>query len=341
MKKIWIIIAVLSITIGSIISISVLSFIKFDISKFSNQYFDEKTYTTNTPFENIDINSMASNIIFMPSTNDECTVIYHESEQIKFNVSVENNTLNIKFIDHRKWYEHIGFFIWFKNNNITVYLPTNEYKNLCLSSVSGNISVPNNFKFSETTLKTTSGKIRFDAAVQGDFQVETTSGDIYVKNITANLLEAYTTSGEIDISDFSTKSANIQSVSGDVSLTNSTVTENIDIETTSGEIDISNLSAKTGAISTTSGDISLTNTIINQNVYIESTSGEVLLREFDSQYIQIETVSGDVEGSLLSDKYFITNTTSGKVNVPNSTFSSQKCYINTTSGDIKLIIKSN
>ena len=53
---------------------------------------------------------------------------------------------------------------------------------------------------------------------------------------------------------------------------------------------------------------------------------------------EIETDTGDVDGTLLSDKLFLTETSTGDIRVPN-TADGGICDIKTDTGDIKIAIK--
>jgi len=57
----------------------------------------------------------------------------------------------------------------------------------------------------------------------------------------------------------------------------------------------------------------------------------------DAGEIVIETDTGDVEGTLLSDKIFITETDTGRIDVPKTT-TGGRCQITTDTGDIKIKI---
>lgn len=319
-KKILLIIAIICIVIGGIITILALAAVKFNIFKFNTVNFENKTCIINDDFENINVYEVSFDITFIKSDNNECKIIYPEGDQIKQTISVENNTLKVAYKDERKWYERIGFY-WLDDDGIKIYLPKNEYEKLYISSVSGDICVPDNFTFSETDLESTSGEIEFYSITKNRLNAETVSGDLNIKNVNGSLT-AKSTSGEIYISNISTKTINIKTTSGDISLIDAKNTENIEINSTSG-------------------DISINDTVNTKDTLIQSTSGEVSLMNFDSEYLKIETVSGDVEGSLLSEKVFITDTTSGDVDVPiGNSLAFGECVVSTTSGDISFKIKS-
>ena len=57
----------------------------------------------------------------------------------------------------------------------------------------------------------------------------------------------------------------------------------------------------------------------------------------DAAEITVKTGTGDVTGTLLSDKVFLTETGTGRIDVPKSTVGG-RCEINTDTGDIKIDI---
>ena len=81
----------------------------------------------------------------------------------------------------------------------------------------------------------------------------------------------------------------------------------------------------------------LADTVASQKLKANSTSGEIDLKRCDAKNIVLDTVSGEISGTLLSNKQFITKTTSGTVNVPQCV-SNEECRITTVSGDIYIEI---
>jgi DUF4097 and DUF4098 domain-containing protein YvlB len=56
----------------------------------------------------------------------------------------------------------------------------------------------------------------------------------------------------------------------------------------------------------------------------------------DAETLILKATSGDVEGTLLSAKKFVTDTTSGEIRVPKSDESAGICEIKTVSGDVQI-----
>ena len=77
--------------------------------------------------------------------------------------------------------------------------------------------------------------------------------------------------------------------------------------------------------------------VICENLKIETDTGDVKLSKCDAGAIDATTDTGDISGSLLTDKIFIVDNSTGKVIIPEST-SGGKCKLDTSTGDIKITI---
>jgi len=71
---------------------------------------------------------------------------------------------------------------------------------------------------------------------------------------------------------------------------------------------------------------------------IERSTGDVKFDGCDAAEVFVKTDTGDVTGTLLSEKVFIVETDTGKVDVP-KTVNGGRCEITTDTGDINISIK--
>ncbi len=298
-KKITVISAVVLVVIGLIISIFALISINFDFATLNTIHSANNTYTVDESFNNIFVDDVECDINIMISDDDKCHIICVEEEKITHSVTVQNNTLTVKRVDKRNWYECIRFFYW-ENMRIDVYLPETEYKELYIKSTSGDIEIPENFTFGKTELYSTSGDIIFSAKVNDNFSVKTTSGNINLSSIKSK--------GQLNL------------------------------ESTSGDINISDVKCQNISAETTSGNNKFLNLITKNNMQIKSVSGDVYLEHSDAGEIYIKTTSGNVLGTLLTDKIFNTSTTSGSISIPKSDIGGN-CEIITISGNINLAVE--
>jgi DUF4097 and DUF4098 domain-containing protein YvlB len=298
-KKILITVAVILVAVGMICGFCGIYSLGFNFNEISTSDFVTHTYTVEDDFTNIIIEDAASNINFYKSNDDKCRVLCDEREKVTHTVVSENNTLTVRVKDERNWFEriNIGFFV--ADMRVSVYLPKNKYDSLNAASMSGDIDVANEFTFDNAKVGSISGDVSVKADVKQELNISSTSGDVIINNISA--------------------------------------TECINASSVSGEIDLSNVKGKEIFANTISGGVMLADTVASQKLKANSTSGEIDLKRCDAKNIVLDTVSGEISGTLLSNKQFITETTSGTVNVPQSV-SNEECRITTVSGDIYIEI---
>ncbi len=315
-KKISIIAAVLLMAGGLALSLTAFAMIGGDIVKLNTMTFTETTYTTEDRFDSIYIEGAECDVRFAASEDGLCRVDCVESEKIYHTVAVEDDTLTIKRVDARKWYERIG--IYWGSMKITVYLPETEYDRLYVRTLSGDIEITAPYRFNTAEVYGTSGDVRFSAAVNHELNVKTVSGDLTVRGVKASRLSARSTSGDVSLS----------SVEAAIAL---------QMKATSGNLTLTD--AACGALTTdcTSGDTALTD-VDAYSIESNSVSGDIKLLRCDASTLSLKATSGDVYGSLLSDKIFSTETTSGNVQLPPST-TGGVCKIKTVSGDIRITIE--
>ncbi len=85
------------------------------------------------------------------------------------------------------------------------------------------------------------------------------------------------------------------------------------------------------------GTIFLKNVVAEGRFSIENGTGNVKFEKSDAAQISVKTSTGDVTGTLLSEKVFITETSTGNVRVP-KTITGGKCAITTSTGNIEINI---
>lgn len=315
-KKITIITAAIVAAVGLICVFGGVIGMGFNFGNFNSSSAVTNTYKVEDAFKSILIDDSESDIELYPSEDGKCKVVCDESEKITHTVSVENGTLTVKRQDNRRWFEYFGFFL--TNMKVSVYLPQDKYEDLCATTLSGNVSVGKEFSFNTARAESTSGDVRFKADVKEELSAKSTSGEVYIENTAPQSLTAKSTSGNVRISGVkSADTLRANSVSGNIKLT---------------DVVCSDLTA-----GTTSGEVSLMNTVAGKAMSLESTSGEIELDRCDAQSLWLKTISGGISGTLLSEKQFVTKTTSGSVNVPDCS-SGGRCEASTVSGNIEFKI---
>lgn len=312
-KKIAIIIAVIMIFAGFSLGISATVMMGFDMQELNTLAFETNSYSVEEAFTNISVDGAECNVSLFKSEDGICKVVCYEGDKINHTVEVKDGTLSITRQDNRQWYEHIG--VYWGNMDIEIYLPESEYDALYVKTLSGDIVIPEAFHFGDTEVQSTSGNVDCTASVSGNLSVKTVSGEVYVSGTDS-------------------KKVSVQSTSGDITVENVNSETEFNVEAVSGDVDLADVTCQSMIAETSSGDIGLKDLVSQEEIHIESVSGDVELYQCDAENLWIKTSSGNVSGSLLTEKIFFTNTSSGDVDVPHSS-SGGKCEITTTSGDIE------
>lgn len=180
---------------------------------------------------------------------------------------------------------------------ITVYLPAGEYAFLSIEESTGDIEIPKEFSFETMDISLSTGDVK-NYASASSIKINTTTGDIFTENISADTVE---------------------------------------ISVSTGDAILTNINCNTFVSTGSTGDITLKNVTAGGSFSIKRTTGDVKFESCDASSLFVETDTGSVTGTLLSDKIFVTQTSTGDVEVPHST-NGGKCEITTSTGDIKITV---
>ncbi len=335
MKKL-LVISIVLLVVGAVILAAAFAFVKFDFKKISSEELMTNTYYAENSFSNIEIDSDDCKVTLIPSEDEVCKIVCTETEKVKFKITDENGTLKIVYQDSRSWVDRIGIFI--AEKTVDVYLPQNEYENLKIGNSSGGVVISDGLTFSEIQTNTSSGSVKCyaDADV---LSVKVSSGSIKLDGVSALEINLESSSGSIKLDNISSENINLEATSGSVKLDSVNAEKSITVESTSGSVELNSVSCENLNASASSGSVKLFDVIASDSMKVKSSSGSVNLNDSDASDIEIKTTSGSVKGTLLSEKIFVTETSSGSVNVPAS-FEGGKCYIKTSSGSINIKISS-
>ena len=314
--KVWVITAVIFMVIGCIVFGGVMSAINWDFKKLSTEKYETNTYTVNNEFGSISVNTNTADILFVLSQNNECKVVCYEEKNMKHSVDVRDNTLVVKVLNTKKWYEHIG--INFGTPKVTVYLPNDKYENLNIKGNTGRILIPKDFNFKNIDVSVSTGAVKNYANALKNIKIKASTGSVTAKNITADTLDISTSTGEIIAESIRCE--------GEAKFSIST-----------GKVTLSDVKCKELTSSGSTGKIVLNNVVATEKFFIKRSTGDIEFKKCDAAELNIKTDTGDVKGSLLTEKVFVTETDTGKIDVPKTTYGG-KCEISTDTGDIKIAI---
>lgn len=187
--------------------------------------------------------------------------------------------------------------IGFELPKITVYVPSGEHGALSVRTSTGDVMIPEDLSFASIDISGSTCNVTSYASASGAVKIKLSTGDIKLKSISAGDIEVSVSTGDVCLSDVACKSL---------------------------------------ISSGSTGDIELESVIVENKLSIERSTGDIELEGCDAAEIRIKTDTGDIEGSLLTEKLFVTDTDTGEVEVPKSQ-SGGRCEIITDTGDIEIV----
>ncbi|MBR0189557.1 MAG: DUF4097 family beta strand repeat protein [Clostridia bacterium] len=124
---------------------------------------------------------------------------------------------------------------------------------------------------------------------------------------------------------------------GDITVTGVKSVGDVQVNVSTGRTEIKNVTCKNFITDGSTGKVVLNNVIATEKFTIKRSTGDIKFQDCDAGEISVKTSTGDVTGLLLSEKVFITDTSTGKIDVPKSK-SGGICEITTSTGDIEIKI---
>lgn len=314
--KIWLITAAALILVGGIIFGGVLTVNKWNFSRLSTVKYETNQYEPGEKFKNITFDGATADVSFVPSADGKAKVTCYEEIKARHTVSVQDGTLTVRLEENKKWYDYIGINIGAPK--ITVELPAGEYGALSLTASTGNVDISKDFTFESVDISVSTGDVTNAASVKGNVKIKTSTGDISVSSISADTVELTASTGKVTVNDLD--------CTGDVR-----------IKVTTGKTMLQNVECKNLTSTGNTGDLSLQNVIATEKFSLERTTGKVEFDRCDAAELSVKTSTGKVSGSLLSDKVFLCQTSTGDVDVP-QTATGGKCQITTSTGNIRITV---
>ena len=278
---------------------------------FTSSYTTEEFVITED-FDSVLINVITAEITLAASEDNSCRLVVYSQEKVNFGATVSDGKLTVTHSDERAWYERIAFIT--ESPEVTLYLPKAQYDTLVIDATTGDVSVPAGFTF-------------------GTVEISLTTGDIDLLSSVIGLAKVKATSGDIELEDMSAASIDITLTTGDVKLESIVCGGNISVNISTGETYLANVTCHDLTSDGTSGSMSLVDVIASGKITAKRTTGDIIFERSDAAELQASTSTGDVTGTLLTHKIFITNATTGKIDVP-ETIEGGVCKISTTTGDI-------
>ena len=314
--NIWLTVAAALVLAGGLGFFFIMSAVRWDFSSLSKAKYQTNTIEISEKFRNISIKTETEDITFIPSPDKKCRVEFYEHEKVKPVASVQDGTLSVSAKDTRRWYEQISLFSGAPK--ITVYLPQSDYGSLVIEESTGDISIPGGLTFAEIGIKVSTGDVDCDASSEGPIRIKTGTGHIHAENISAGELDLSVSTGKIEVS-----SADCRG--------------NMNVSVSTGKTMLKDAACKDLISTGSTGDIALENVTASGTISIKRSTGDVKFDRCDAGELSVITDTGDVTGSLRSEKIFIAESDTGRIEVPETT-SGGKCRISTDTGKIIITI---
>lgn len=312
--KILLIVAASLFVAGASIFVCVMSMLKWNFSKLVNVKYETNTYNIENDFSNIYITTNTADITLVKSDSGKCYVECDETNNLEYSVFANNNTLEIKLNDNRKWYHHIGIFNGTKK--ITVYLPEGEYRNINIENNTGITNIPADFKFENIDVKSSTGFIKCYASANGTIKLHASTGHIYASDVTANNID-------------------IKVSTGDIALSNISAAGNIYTKVSTGDIILENISCNNFISEGSTGYLNGNNITTTGKLEIERSTGDIKIDFLSAGEVDIDTDTGKVNLYLTKEMVVYAESDTGRIDAPRST-QGGICEIDTDTGDIKV-----
>ncbi len=271
--KIWLFTAAVLVVLGLTLLAGVVLIYDWDFTKLGTVTYVSNTYKVNDTFDEISINVDTTEIEFVPTEDETCSIVCFEAEKAKHSATVQNGMLVIETIDTRKWFDYIG--ISFGSPKMTVFLPQNEYASLCIEANTGDINI-NSITAHQVNLATTTGKISVNSlTAKNSFNIQTDTGKMKLNNVSCSDLVAESDTGTITLKNVvATGSFSVESDTGDVEFEGCDAAQ-IFVKTSTGEVTGRLLSEKVFIAETSTGEINVPKTTSGGKCEIITSTGDI------------------------------------------------------------------
>lgn len=314
--KFWFLTATSLIILGVMLFCFSACSTDWNFRKLFRQEYDTKTHEITQEFNSFSIDTDTADIFFALSDDEKCKVECFEKKKVTHSVSVQDNKLTVKTVDERKWYDRI---FDFSKDKITVYLPQIEYANLSIETDTGDVVLPENFKFENIDVNGSTGDVTIQSSAVEQINVNVSTGDIQLKHITA-------------------KSMTLSVSTGDIFLQSVAIVNTLTVKSSTGDARLIDLTCNAFSFDGSTGKVELKNVVATQSFNINNKTGNVTFESCDAGEISVTTSTGDITGSLLSEKIFIVDSGTGRIDVP-KTITGGKCELTASTGNIIIQIQ--
>ena len=247
-------------------------------------------------FTNINIDIETAELEFV-TTSGEAKVVVEERENIEHQVTVNDDTLDIRYTEGQmKWYEKMFNFNW-KKEKITVYLPVTTYGDVDIECSTGAMKIKGNYTFNNLNVKASTGALFLNSDITNKIDIKMSTGAVRLEDVNA-------------------KEASIITSTGDMSLENVNVEEKLYVKASTGDCTFEKVRAKDLEAKFSTGDMTLKDVLVENHVEFKASTGRFTFSAFDCDTLNCKTDTGDIKGSIINEHIIYAHSDTGKVSVP-------------------------
>ena len=333
------------IAIGLILFGGCMVFVSLAASGFNikNLFYvsdaEQKVYDVTEDYTDINLDIDSDTIELGRSADENTHFICYVTATGDYDVSVTDNTLNIKSIDKKASIKDVIIFN-FKEEHAKLYLPKDTYDTLVCKLDSGSFINNETFTFSDADFAIESGSLKLAQMTVEDLQGKVSSGSTTLQNLNVKSISLDNGSGSITLTDVTaTDKIQAKSSSGSVNATNVTA-KSAELKAGSGSVKTSNVTCEEGfQVKSSSGSLKLEKTVSGGSFEGKTGSGSIHIAGCDGADMDLQTGSGSIKGTVKTVKMFNATSNSGSVKVPGDDANGGKCVLHTGSGSIKVAIE--
>lgn len=314
-KKNWLIAAAVLVAAGLLLFAAVMTVNHWDFSKLGTAEYETYTYKITEDFRSIEIYTETADLLFAVSEDGACRVDFYVPESVTHSAEVKNGTLTVQ-TSEKNW--NMEFGIHYQSPKVTVYLPKTAYALLSVEETTGDIEIPKEFQFESVDISLSTGDVGFCASASGAVNITATTGAITVEHGTVGALALSASTGEITVSGVTCQNE---------------LTANV----TTGTVTVTDTACRNLVSYGTTGEVFLTRMLAAGKITVERSTGDVRFEAADAAELFVKTATGDVSGTLLTEKIFFAESSTGSIRVPRTT-TGGTCEITTSTGDILIEI---
>ena len=251
MKRTLLIVAVVLVVLGLVLTAAALfaTDFTFDFFQFETT---ERTLELTEDFQNIAIEVDTADVYFLPALDGKGKVYLTETKKQFHDVFVANDTLTVRAVDTRHWYEQL---FSFGTMSVEIYLPQSRYVNLFCETDTGDLQMPSAFLFSIAEIETDTGDVDWHANTTGRLSLSTDTGKMQLLGLQAGSLK-------------------LEAGTGDIQIVDTTALQRIEVETDTGDVTFDKADGESIYVETDTGDV--TGTFLTEKLFRgESDTGRV------------------------------------------------------------------